>query len=459
MPNRFKWLVGCLLLLSLGLIWGCDQPDDVFVPASSTELNLQPQRLPTLPDGMVYELWVAESFSNWAVSAVSLGRFGYDFDRRVFLNADGSDRADGGRFLLEEDVLNYEVMLVSVEQTDVPSIGPGPVMLWDTVTTFYENPIKLRFPLSDSLWFNTAMFNLETPSDGNRDENDGSGLWFTSYRERRGVVRDTLALSSWTLVLDTFVGDTTFTTYVESIYNIRTEIVDTVFGFWDTVPRTVVRYDAEVKVATSPPFIYNRTFDLVYTVASDSTITVYGEYLLLDTLFIDYSADFGWRYRGWAVSDAIPENCGAAMNFPGWPVDVGQNSWIPGASSGRLISTGFFDIIDGPDDDNSYSMSDRVPPYPGMDFFNTPCSPAQLVLVDGVSRGSAMITLEPINFDSDANFPLILLAGSLPQYRSQLQYKEGGLVVQNYYMTNWSRSNDPLYGFPSIVVEVTRLSQ
>lgn len=457
MPNRFKWLVGCVLVVSVCLLWGCEQPEDVLVPASSTELNLKAQRLPTLPDGMVYELWVAESFDTWDVSALSLGRFGYDFDRKVFLDANGVDRTDGGKFLLDDDILKYEVVMVTVEQADVASGVPGPVMLWDTVTTFYENPIKMRFPLSDSLWFTTAMFNLETPSDGNRGQNDGSGLWFTRYQEVEGTVRDTVALISSDISIDTLFEDTTFTTYIESIYNVRTEVVDTVFGFWDTLSRTVIRYDAEIKIDSTFPYLYNDVFNLEFEEGGDTSV-VYGDYLLLDTLFIDYSA-YGWRYRGWAVSEAVPENCGAVMNLPGWPVEVGSFSWIPGAKTGRLISTGYFTDVNGPDDGDPYSQSDRTPPYPGEDFFQTPCTPQQLVLVDGVSRGSCMITLEPVNFTSDANFPLVLLFSELPQFQSQLQQTQGGLIIQEYYMDNWVRTNDDLYGFPSIVVDVNRLSE
>ncbi|MBD3331907.1 hypothetical protein GF356_03575 [candidate division GN15 bacterium] len=458
MPNRFKWLVGCVLVLALWQLWGCEQPEDVLVPANSTELTLKAERLPTLPDGLVYELWVAKSFSTWNSSATSLGRFAYNSDRKVYLNPDGSNRADKGKFLLDDDVLNYEVLMVTVEQSGTPSTTPGPVMLWDTVTTFYQNPIRMRFPLSDSLWFTTAMFNMETPSDGGRDDNDGSGLWFTRYQERVGISQDTLSLDSWTITTAELTEDTTFTTYVDSIYNIRLDTVDTVFGFWDTLSRQVVRYDAEVKIDSTFPYTYNDNFDLEYTASDDVDSVIYGDYLLLDTLFIDYS-EYGWQYRGWVVSEAI-DGCGATMNLPAWPVEVAGNFWIPGAKTGEMLSTGYFVDVNSADSGVDYSMSDRRPPYPGEDFFDTPCGAGPLQLVDGVSRGSCMITLEPMNFDSDANFPLILLSSGLPQFQTRLQTTQDGLVVQEYYMDNWSRATpDGVYGFPSVFVEVNRLSQ
>ncbi|MDH3938824.1 MAG: hypothetical protein OEV68_15985, partial [candidate division Zixibacteria bacterium] len=251
MLRRHKRL---LVLTALVLIatfwWGCSQPDDILTEKSTTLINLVAERLPTTPDGMAYQLWVADTVILDAVVGTQAidEPFRYDFATNKFLELDGTRRADTNEFRFSGDILNYQWVLMTVERTDGSGASPGPVMLIDSVTPDWVSKLDMIFPLSDSLWFSAVEFNMESPSNGRDSASDGAAVWFSVYDERTWLVQDTIALDSWvidTAYVDTFTPDEG--DCITNIVNISDPVVhDTqrVFGF-DTVPIQIVTYSQE----------------------------------------------------------------------------------------------------------------------------------------------------------------------------------------------------------------------
>ena len=74
MLRRLTFLPFLILAVAVCIGWlGCTQPEDIVTPISSSEITLAAERLPSLPDGMAYELWVADNSDT-----VSLGKFTWD---------------------------------------------------------------------------------------------------------------------------------------------------------------------------------------------------------------------------------------------------------------------------------------------------------------------------------------------------------------------------------------------
>ena len=111
--NRLLFFV--LALFSVVIFLSCEQPDDVFTAVSQSVLHLTSERVPELPAGMVYELWVSKepaATTNISITSdrvTSLGKFSYIASDTLvaFLNSDGSLRADSNRFVLEDDLYSY----------------------------------------------------------------------------------------------------------------------------------------------------------------------------------------------------------------------------------------------------------------------------------------------------------------------------------------------------------------
>ncbi len=63
-------LLSTLTVCILAFAIGCDQPDDVVTLDSSAYVTLNPERLPSNPEGTVYQLWIADD-----TDTLSLGKF------------------------------------------------------------------------------------------------------------------------------------------------------------------------------------------------------------------------------------------------------------------------------------------------------------------------------------------------------------------------------------------------
>ena len=488
--RRSRLVFIALAVCAATFYFSCTQPEDILTPVSRTDVYLgginepgsnaalQVQNLPTNPEGMVYELWVANE-----QDTVSLGKFGYHQTWHEFYDENGNKRPDTNYFVLEGDMFDYSHIFVSVETNpdDLPLV-PGPIMLIDDVTEPSNDLIELRFPLSDSLWLASAAFNMETPSDTSRDSldrfgitdsSDGFGVWFSIYLEGIDSVRDTLSLDSFTLVTkqDTTLPPDTFTIYLDSIKNDTAYDTARVFGL-DTFVTTIVRFDSVLVEDTTWPYtVMDMSPDtgtmFYYTVWPHDTLPAdtfhYDKFSQFVYGLPDYSAyGWKWKYKGWVVSSEVPTEAVGKITLPAYPVNTNpSDSLIPGVEGG-LLTTGTFTDITAPDEGNPYSIGPRVPPFPGEDFLvNLPGGltvPPWGGLVPEAtgSSGIVFITLEPINFVTDTtNFPLFVLVAPIPTAQEDLidiEYVTEEFTMDN--LTNTNSSTSP--GFPKIVVGIRR---
>jgi len=461
-----RLLILALAVISMTLYYGCSQTDDILTPVSHTTLTLSVQLLPTAPDGMVYELWVAGEGDT-----VAVGRFNFDQNNYKFLNENGSTRADGGTFEFNGDLFDYTDILVTVELVSDPTpAGPGPIMLTDRVTNPEDNPIRLVFPLSDSLWFSTCQFNMVTPSDSNLASNIGAGVWFSSFtlsNTEADSLRDTIGLDpvdSFTLTYREYDQPDSGKTTRTSIMAYDSVAIDTLWyslGI-DSVQRIrVALLQPVLYVDSGPPY---GGYELAPNYVVDTLQRVqFEKFLQADYGLIDYSS-YGWHYKGWVLSPFINPAINGVATFtpPPWP-QPSLDLFFRYAFGG-MLTTGTFTQFNEPDNGNPYSGGPRVPPIPGEDFLQgLPAGlPEPLNLlpnIGGFNPGYVFITLEPYNYtDTTTNFPLILLSGMMPFNQSAAV---GGDLVDASWNTAqpmdlFINTNNPTLGFPRIDVAIRR---
>ncbi len=389
----------------------------------------------------------------------SMGKFDYNRAEKKFTDLAGVERTDKNVFSLDGDIYSYDWIAVSVETNPDNEVSlPGPTMLWDQITDPDNDPIDLRFPYSDSMWYATCRYNMQTVSDTDRYADAGVGLWFSTYSRNRTEILDTTAFdsfvigSTWT---DHLVGDKTEITVVVDIIDPRIDTVELVFGL-DTIIHQSFQYERVTQRFTEPPYLGTST--LFYIQVGEPYSLTYDQFTQDDFAFWDYSS-FGWHYKGWIVSPTIT-TAGASegeFTLPAWGYTVTGKNALPGYEGG-LISTGTFDHIDQPDDDGAkYAIGPRVPPFPGDEFFvGLPNgAPDTLNLVPNASgnTGVVFISLEPDNFVTDTtNFPLIIFFDQLPETPFNPQTDS---LDQNT-MDGLINTNNPARGFPIIKVDIKR---
>lgn len=500
--NRLIFLILTLTALSLG--WGCTQPKDVISDVSSTRLTLIAERLPTLPAGMDYELWVSDINGD----DISLGKFKYDQVNRVFLEIDRTPR--GNEFTLEDDLLKqywdeetkqwkywFTKVFVSVENNpDDNGASRGPIMLEDVVTEPTDDQIELRFQnkTEEAIGDATVRFNLESVSDGNRSTASvGQGLWFTSYREVSKDLPDTLHFDV-ALIPDTIEAEWGIV-YDENGDSIGVEITnrDEIFVMG---PRSILSEGADTtEIVFGPDTVYLGNLDLQhisYSVEFLKDTPTVAPYVLYTPVFSNWDTvprtvildlfsqddfnlpDYGpdWHYKGWVVSATartvdisnnptatlLSDFITARFTPPAWRYNTPTYQRIPG-DTGALISTGTFSYVDSVDDGNPYVLDPLlVPQYPGEDFLNTSAlfdsfgvaEKFDLIPNSGPNSGAVFISIEPSNFNANTNFPLIAFGKALPSTKSLVW---GTFVQEN--MSNWTQTiNTDQTGFPQITVEV-----
>jgi len=488
--RRSRLVFIALAVCAATFYFSCTQPEDILTPVTRTEMYLwgdqitgparmRVQNLPTNPEGMIYELWVANDWDNDR-HTVSLGKFGYHQTWKTFHDENGDERPDSNYFVLDGDIFDFSHIFVSVETNpdDLPEV-PGPIILIDIVTEPSSDLIELRFPLNDSLTTTTVAFNMETPSDtsgdilgrfGVSDISDGFGVWFSVYQEVVDSVRDTLSLDSFTLVtkeVDSLPKGTedTFTTYLVSIDSVRVYDTARVFGLdtmWDTIVRFVSVLDTDF---TSPYTVMDMSDTgtvFYYTVGDSLDIFHYDNFLQFDYGLPDYSA-YGWKYKGWIVSPEVPVNAVGQITKPAYSINFNSSdSLIPGVAGG-LLTTGTFTDIAAPDEGNPFTIGDqgqqRVPPFPGEDFLRD--LPFDMSNWRGLvpevygNSGTVFITLEPVNFtDTTTNFPLFVLIAPIPT--AQVNLIDFEYVLEQFTMKTLTNTNDASRGFPKIVVDIRR---
>ncbi len=454
MFNRSKiLLLSTLTLCIVAFAIGCDQPEDVITPNGKAYLTLSPERLPDNPTGTIYQLWVAND-----TDTLSLGKFGFNYMSRHFLSENGEIRADAGRFFLDESIENYNSIIVSVEPINDPlPNSPASILLLDLTSS---PTIKLVFPQVNSLWDATVRYNLKSTSDGQDTTNDGSSIWFCSYKRDTTTITDTFSVTDWKLDSGLFIpADSTLIDTnvigIDSIIQIDTIFVlgaDESGSGLDTLDVTTVRYKTYLSIDTSGyyPTTLKMTFDT-------SSYTVIEDKFTQDDFQLPNLQEFGWKYRGWVVSDVIDTAAVGKMTLPGWLIlePILMNY------TGGLLSTGIFYEITQQDEanpfvDNLYKNPPRVPLFPGEDFLMNLPAPMTTPPVLANSKGHVFISLEPEFYNETTNFPLLAFVGDLPVFlpgdTTVNGYSRTG--TQQYTLTGYMYSNDDYRGFPSILVTV-----
>lgn len=449
MPRRNNRLIFLVItLISLTLYWSCSQPGDVLLQKSTTVISLTSERLPTPPDGMIYELWVSRienvSTSIAASNVISLGRFSFNNTTKKYFNENGEEIAN--RFVLNDDIFKFVKMFVSVETIDDDEPGrPGPIMLIDDITNPEDNPIYLVFPDSDSLHGATVTFNKETVSDCNRG-NDGRGIWFCHYQTGRDSMIDTTAL---TINFTAQTVDTPVYDVPCSVISMTVDTVPVVYGP-DTIayaanPR-LIRVEVEYAYCTDtvPPYTSYRLVMHETAVNNVIDVDIFNQF---DFNLPDYTT-YGWKYKGWIVSKAVPTSAIGEITPPVWPYHTLHYNHIPGYTGG-LLTTGTFSRIDSLDNGNPYTLAgQKVPRFPGEDFLDATALLDSLGLSTPPNlhsdSGTVFISLEPFNFVTDTtNFPLFVMIKPIePEAVNQIMFNRTSTLKGD------------LYWFPQITVNI-----
>ncbi|MFH2056640.1 MAG: hypothetical protein ABIJ61_11825 [bacterium] len=175
-------LAGMLAAMCLAL-WGCNDDNGNGPTEGFNAILLQPERLPTLKSGLVYEGWVVniDEDSTW-ISSQSFGKFFWDQFNYFFLSPTDTTQIIDSIFTINGNVYDYDAIAITLESfpTD-DSPDPSP-----TIVAFsLLDPArftKLTFPVG----FGDAVgyYLIGTFSDGNYREqgqdveNEVSGIWF-----------------------------------------------------------------------------------------------------------------------------------------------------------------------------------------------------------------------------------------------------------------------------------------
>lgn len=508
--NRLLFLV--LSAAFIVIIWGCSQPGDIVSPVSTTKFILRPERLPALPDSMIYELWV----KNDNEKPISLGKFNWNSELYRFYDSAGN-KIDS-LWTEDFDALKYKWICVTVENYPDPEPDSmGPIMLQDTIVAPQKKPIKMLFPID--LWLGNAGYAVTTPTDRNSYSANGSGVWFAYYVydttrwyvDTIGAFMDPIKFQYFQkrrLSLDTIGWDSTFDppkalldtldkdslshaldtvglnnvrklTY-SNVISLDTFVhISCVFDF-ATIPVNVGSEDIYDTVLVVNPFGREESTEVQIPPFSDYQRPINYKrsdtvHLRLDNFLLNAEelpnlriagpgqTDLKWHYKGWVISPYLkPDSSFGKLTKPNWSEIVTENLINP-ASSG-IITTGSFKDFEAADDGNPYSMNKRVPAFPGEDFLiNLPSGVGPEGITFGnpsdssERSGTVFVTLEPDNYtNSKTNFPLILLFSEerMPNLRT---ISNRAAHIQDYRLANWFRAVDgDMSGFPAIHVKLIR---
>lgn len=185
MRHGIAVLLSMLLAIMAVAFVGCDDDSTNDVGDVKNTIALQPERLPTLKAGLVYEGWVAniDEDSNW-VDYQSFGKFFWDEYDYYFLSPQDTTRRIDSLFSITGSVYSYDLIAITLEKHPVDnSEEPSP-------TVIAVSPIdptqftQMAFPADFSE--GSGRFCIGTFSDGHYFEtgqpksNEYSGLWFVA---------------------------------------------------------------------------------------------------------------------------------------------------------------------------------------------------------------------------------------------------------------------------------------
>ncbi|MGH8016560.1 MAG: hypothetical protein ACREBV_10235, partial [Candidatus Zixiibacteriota bacterium] len=235
--------------------------------------------------------------TNNGSETVSLGKFGYDNELKEFREVNGTDRANSNKFYLDDDIYRFSKLFVSIEvNADPDTLTPGPIMLIDIISVPTNSSVDLIFPLHEVLWEATCRYNMETTSDSDRSFQDGYGIWFANYQRLTDSIRDTYALTSFTLdsVYEQVVRDTAIVNLVGIDSNsIMAKDTTRVYGV-DSYTDTVVRFDriTQIDSADAGEFILMTIPTFTYSIGTKNTFD-YDEFTQ-DSFALPNYDSLGW---------------------------------------------------------------------------------------------------------------------------------------------------------------------
>lgn len=476
-----KSLLGNALALALVvgafiLIIGCAQSKDVVQPQIDTTITLTPQFLPGLDSLYTYELWMVkvqnpgDDFIASGAAFTSLGKFTYDNATGRFMNA-ARDSVISNKIDLPETWLNYDYIVVSVEDVDDPSPATpsGAFMLSDRVVDPKTRPIAMKFPIS--LFGAVGYYFVATPTDDTTywhfavNNNDSSYLVFVRNDEDKGLwvcsrfrseipLWDTLGVDSIEDIVKTLdTSDTSTSRGNPDTVGIDFPDPDT--GWAVETTSVVISYDTLQHRRINIPWITEVDSNYKYTLypayVIDSITTPDYPFPLGDVPYYVYSgpleglpdiAPYGWRYNTWVMLEQPESGDNSGLDLRSMiPFGDGRLEDFTGLDTWGVLPLGPFYRSDSADLSNPFNSNREVPNFPGSDYVKFPNAADSLryehlnLRRSSMDRwGTVVVGMEPdsgkVVVDSTVNFPLFFLSKDIPL--------NGSAAASGVRMHNWS---------------------
>lgn len=489
--------------LLLAVVLGCTQKDDGLLKPSSTLVKMEISKLPTAPPGMFYQLWActrpAIDTSAPASVVKPLLRFNYLYLPGGPALVDSASNPISTDQTFPIDIYDYASVLVSVEQVAGGTpVRPANVMMTTPITTIPDQIYSLRVPGSDDLTSSLLRFNMEAISDNDRNQNDGCGIWLSSYLGRTDTIPDTTAITNVTYttitMLPVIVGGDTVNlkelkaVYPDSVVNIHPETT-----YYDFGPDSLIsgvsrfrhvgmRFNYTFRADSTYPYTKHvnvLTFQTNGTPVSQ--FTRFMETFTQDDFRLPNLSRFGFKWKAWVLAPAsvLPDGGLGSFTPPAWPTSGSGFTWIAPVS-GRLLPFAVFgNIATNDEDGNPFTnrlfrgytcptctdSTYKIPRLPGEDFLNNTAlqaahpgltAPLNLMPLSTGNSGTVIVSLEPsFHLSSATNFPLIAHFGLLPSGRNAIAGITYQIQMSNGTSTTAGNPAGP--GFPVIKFSVTRI--
>ena len=188
--RRALILGGVILLAVLIGILGCS--DKSVTTQTYNRITLNPQILPTLKSGLIYQGWLVkvDADTNW-VSYESFGRFFWDAYNFRFLSESDITKDIGDTFEIKDNVYDYNYIAITLETVGPDDGIPSPT---EVARSFVTPDILTRmgFPFSGSSFVFEGHFTMGTFSDGHfKEKGEGRededyGVWFMTTQHGSG---------------------------------------------------------------------------------------------------------------------------------------------------------------------------------------------------------------------------------------------------------------------------------
>jgi len=389
-------LTVCGLILPGCLIDAPEQPNKV-----PSVLTLQPSYLEQLPEGSIYEGWLAngevDDQGEWVpddrTTWVRFGRFNWDPYSHVPTDVSGS--AIENRFVTGVDIYSYDRILITVESTtNTSGLSSGIVILQGEVDEMNQDA-DLEHPINTSGindFVEENWFYIFSQSDGRwyDYETVENGIWFGRVDTADVVWFDTQGVTYYCDV------DTTDEENWEECENIPPADYDSIY---------CKAYGSD----TLCFYFCQDTLDDTLVVLQECERS-YDSLFYFEVVHVDTNGD----------TTITPSLTSMPVAADGWEYEV----WITFTDDSPYkdpLSLGRFADPEGPDDDTSYTIIsgyDRHFSIPGEDLFQNVPYFGRLDIVASPYPYKIFITVEPEpDFDQDEPFwQLIIFSAYIPKH-------------------------------------------